>query len=68
MTDSPCYRLSCPLLAACVCLVQADVVLSRLVSSCRQQDPGLLDELRGELLYMARVLEQPVRELEWEAG
>eukprot|EP00775_Hariotina_reticulata_P003555 gene3556-3824_t len=39
---------------------QADVVLSRLVGSCRRQDPQLLSELRGELLYMARVLEEPV--------
>jgi hypothetical protein len=40
---------------------QADVVLSRLACSCRQADPQLLAELRGELLYMARVIEQPVR-------
>jgi hypothetical protein len=43
-----------------LCL-QADVVLSRLVGSCRRHDPQLLSELRGELLYLARVLEEPVR-------
>lgn len=40
--------------------MQADLVLSRLASSCRQADPHLLSELRGELLYMARVIEEPV--------
>mgnify|MGYP001807586254 CR=1 FL=1 len=41
-------------------VLQADLVLSRLASSCRQADPHLLSELRGELLYMARVIEEPV--------
>jgi hypothetical protein len=55
-------HLSCPVLS-CPALSphsQADLVLSRLASSCRQSDPQLLSELRGELLYMARVIEEPV--------
>lgn len=49
------------------CHLQADLVLSRLASSCRQSDPQLLSELRGELLYMARVIEEPVS-LDWGVG
>lgn len=49
-------------------LLQLDAVLSELVSSCRTADPQLLDELRGELLFMARLLEQPVRRLGWHAA
>lgn len=40
---------------------QVDTVLSKLAYSCRRNDPELLDELRGELLYMATVLEPKVR-------
>lgn len=39
---------------------EVDTVLSRLAYSCRKGDPELLDELRGELLFMARVIEEPV--------
>jgi hypothetical protein len=48
------------LLPFCPLPPQADLILSRLASSCRQSDPQLLSELRGELLYMARVIEEPV--------
>lgn len=40
---------------------QVDLVLSRLASCCRRADPELLPSLRGELLYLARIVEQPVR-------
>ncbi|WIA28185.1 hypothetical protein OEZ86_010748 [Tetradesmus obliquus] len=39
---------------------QATLVLSLLPASCRSADPQLLPDLRGELLYMARIIEQPV--------
>lgn len=58
----------CPLsrpVPSCTCRLQADLVLSRLAGSCRQSDPQLLSELRGELLYMARVIEDPVS---WDPG
>lgn len=59
-----CLALPCPAAPPCCpvlpCRLQADLLLSRLASSCRQSDPQLLSELRGELLYMARVIEEPV--------
>ncbi|WIA08112.1 hypothetical protein OEZ85_007571 [Tetradesmus obliquus] len=39
---------------------QATLVLSLLPASCRSADPQLLPGLRGELLYMARIIEHPV--------
>jgi hypothetical protein len=41
-------------------LLQATLVLSLLPASCRSADPQLLPALRGELLYMARIIERPV--------
>jgi hypothetical protein len=41
---------------------EVDTLLSRLAYSCRKGDPELSQELRGELLFMARVIEEPVSE------
>jgi hypothetical protein len=49
------------LLLLLLLLFQATLVLSLLPASCRSADPQLLPALRGELLYMARIIEQPVR-------
>jgi hypothetical protein len=48
------------LLLLLLLLLQATLVLSLLPASCRSADPQLLPALRGELLYMARIIEQPV--------
>jgi hypothetical protein len=50
----------CLAAAAAAAVLQATLVLSLLPASCRSADPQLLPALRGELLYMARIIEQPV--------
>ena len=39
---------------------EVDTLLSRLAYSCRKGDPELSQDLRGELLFMARIIEEPV--------